>query len=108
MKATKIMLSDWTLHDGRGNSFSCTVPCSYYDLLIREGKMPSPSYRINEQEFAKLFGDDCVMEAVFTVADEDVAHDYKELVFEGIDTLSEVYLNGEFVGETDNMHRTWC
>lgn len=104
----KIQLSDWTLRDGRGNSFSCSVPCSYYDLLIREGKMPSPSYRINEKEFAKLFGDDCVMEAVFTVAEEDVAHDYKELVFEGIDTLSEVYLNGEFVGETDNMHRTWC
>ena len=103
----KMLLSDWILRDGRGNSFSCSLPCSYYDLLIREGKMPSPSYRINEAEFAKLFADDCVLETVFTVSREELDRDSAELVFEGIDTLSEVYLNGELIGETDNMHRTW-
>ena len=107
MKPMKKMISAWTLRDGHGNSFPCTVPCSYYDVLIREGKMPSPSYRINEKEFAKLFADDCVFESVFTVTEDEFERDCHDLVFEGIDTLAEVYLNGQFLGETDNMHRTW-
>lgn len=31
----------------------------------------------------------------------------KELVFEGIDTIAQVYLNGELVLDTDNMHYTY-
>ena len=29
------------------------------------------------------------------------------LVFEGLDTLADVYLNGVFLGHANNMHRTW-
>lgn len=106
-RCKEVLLSDWVLYDERGNSFPCSVPCSYYDLLIRDEKMPSPSYRINEKEFAKLFGDGCVLKTSFTVSAEELKRSHGELVFEGIDTLSEVYLNGKFIGKTDNMHRTW-
>ena len=30
-----------------------------------------------------------------------------ELVCFGLDTLTEIYMNGELLAKTDNMHRTW-
>lgn len=33
--------------------------------------------------------------------------DRQDLVFEGLDTVGELWLNGQSLGSVDNMHRTW-
>ena len=43
----------------------------------------------------------------FAVSDELNNSDEVVLRFEGIDTLGEIWLNGSFLGKTDNMHRIW-
>ena len=83
------------------------VPGSVYSTLLALGKMPDPYYRDNELTALKLMENDFVYETKFQVTDKMQAADALVLVFEGIDTLGDVYLNGELLGHVDNMHRTW-
>ena len=83
------------------------VPGSVYSTLLALGKMPDPYYRDNELTALKLMENDFVYETKFQVTDKMQATDALLLVFEGIDTLGDVYLNGELLGHVDNMHRTW-
>ncbi|MBQ8849603.1 MAG: glycoside hydrolase family 2 protein [Clostridia bacterium] len=103
----KKLLGEWSLTCGGGEKFSCSVPCSYYDILIQNGKAEHPHFRTNEKYFKELFGDGGLFETSFSVSREELSKRRVELVFEGIDTLSKVYLNGTLLGETDNMHRVW-
>ena len=41
------------------------------------------------------------------MAESVIKEEYTELVCEGLDTLAEIYINGERLAQTDNMHRTW-
>ena len=87
--------------------YPCTVPCSYYDTLLENGLMKDPYYRDQEKYVAAMHGDDCRFETQLTVTGEILAKRKQELVFEGLDTLCDVYLNGKRIGSTNNMHRTW-
>lgn len=84
-----------------------TVPGSVYCDLLAAGKMEDPYWKDNEDAARKLM--DCDYEYVTTfVADEDLMNCTEVvLVFEGLDTLADIYLNGEKLGFADNMHRTW-
>ena len=42
-----------------GEAYSCTVPCSYYDTLLENGKMKDPHYRDQEKYVEAMYGDDC-------------------------------------------------
>ncbi len=83
------------------------VPGSVYATLLELGKMPDPYYRDNELTALKLMENDFVYETKVQITQEMLSGDALLLVFEGIDTLGEVYLNGELLGHVDNMHRTW-
>ncbi len=83
------------------------VPGSVYATLLELGKIPDPYYRDNELTALKLMENDFVYETRFQVTESMQAADALVLVFEGIDTLGDVYLNGELLGHVDNMHRTW-
>lgn len=83
------------------------VPGSIYATLLELGKMPDPYYRDNELTALKLMENDFVYETKVQITEEMLAGDALLLVFEGIDTLGDVYLNGELLGHVDNMHRTW-
>lgn len=84
-----------------------TVPGSVYGNLLLLGKMPDPFYRDNELDALKLMDNNCAFCTEFELSEEDLNAPYKSLVFEGIDTLAEIYLNGTLIGEVDNMYRTW-
>ena len=103
----KTNLERWELVCSNGDRFECSVPCSYYDILINNRKITHPHYRTEEKKFKALFGDDCLFETTFTVDAEELAKQNLRLVFEGVDTVSKIYLNGKLLGCTDNMHRTW-
>ena len=48
-----------------------------------------------------------VFARTFRVTERKCGHSNADLVFEGLDTLAVVELNGQVSGRTDNMHRTW-
>ena len=103
----KTLLNDsWLMRD-RDRTYPCAVPCSAYDTLIRASAIPDPYYRENEWISTPVSDRDFTFERRFVPAGEMLAQDQVFLVFEGIDTLADVYLNGRLLGRTDNMHRTW-
>lgn len=97
---------DWIMTVGE-QKYACSVPCSLYDTLLKAGKMEDPYWGENQWEATELSDQDIVLERVFSAPAEILQADRAELCFEGIDTLAEVWLNGEKLGSCDNMHRTW-
>ena len=86
-----------------GNGFDCigTVPGSLFSFLLENGLMDDPYYRDNEYKALELTYHDYTFERSFDFAPDGSTH---LLRFEGLDTLTDVYLNGKHLGSTDNMH----
>ena len=85
---------------------SMTVPGSLFQLVWKPVPLPTRS----EGERAPLCGSGgrrLTLTRDFDLSPEIASRSLIELVFEGIDTLSEVYLNGAHIGNTADMHRTW-
>lgn len=108
MKTDVLLRDGWTLSDGSGRRLaSGSVPCSVYSLLLDAGKMEDPFYRENELPALKLADSDYLFTTDFTVSADLAAHEKISLRFDGIDTLSEIRLNGVLLGQTDNFFRAW-
>lgn len=105
----KIMLNgQWKLAEA-GKEVLCEVqvPGSVLSGLYGAGRIPDPFYRTNEDATRELFRKDYEFTRDFTVSGEVLEEDKIILVCEGLDTLTEIYINGKKAGITDNMHRIW-
>ncbi len=83
------------------------VPSTVYGTLLERGLMPDPYYRDNELAATRLMENDFAYETTFTLDSEDREADRLFLRFDGIDTLADVYLDGELLGTAYNMNRVW-
>ncbi len=87
---------------------SCgSLPVSVYQTLIDNEKIENPYYRENEYKYRDISADDYDFKTVFTVDKDVLSHDRVYLQFDGIDTLSDIYVNNIYIGSTDNMFRTY-
>ena len=87
----------------RGNGYVCkgNVPGSIYSFLLDNALVPDPFYRDNELLFFELAEHEYSFERQFDYSPDG----YKvNLVFEGLDTLCEVFVNDFFVAKTYDMH----
>ena len=83
------------------------VPGDLYSDLLAAGRIEDPFYRDNELKTLKLSENEYLYETEFAVPEEALDKEHQELVFEGIDTLADVVLNGQCIASVNNMHRTW-
>ncbi len=83
------------------------IPGTVYGNLLQKGLMPDPYYRMNELDALKLMEQDFCFRTTFVLEKEQLQADCLLLRFEGIDTLSDIYLNDIHLGHCDNMHRIW-
>lgn len=98
----------WTMHQsGSEEILPASVPGSVYHDLIQNGKMDDPYYRDNELKALKIMEHDFVYETTFVPDQKIFSSDRALLVFEGLDTLADIYLNGQMLAAVNNMHRTW-
>jgi len=82
---------------------SASVPgCVQLDLL-RLGQVPDPFYGLNEIHMHRLEEKEWVYRKEFELKERDLARSQVDLVFEGIDTYADVYLNDWYVGRAENM-----
>ena len=70
--------------------------------LVRAGVLPEPEVGLNVRKFRAYEGHQWLYTRTFMGGCPGPDERY-ELVFDGIDTLADVFLNGEKIGETDNM-----
>ena len=102
-----LTIANFTMDYREHTALSCAVPCSLYSVLARHGVIDDPYFGENEKKYERLAEYGCTFRAVFDAPASLTNKKRVRLVFYGIDTLSDVYLNGKKLGSTDNMHRTW-
>jgi len=80
--------------------------CVHLDLMDNN-LIPDPFVGENELKVRWVEEEDWIYRKKFNINKEFLKHSAIELEFEGIDTFSEIYLNGKKIGETDNMFIPW-
>lgn len=83
------------------------VPGTVYTDMLRNGDMEDPFWKDNENKAYALMEYDYEYETSFLCNGTILSCDSVKLHFDGLDTITEIYLNGCLIGETFNMHRTW-
>ncbi|GGI99038.1 beta-mannosidase [Alicyclobacillus cellulosilyticus] len=108
MATTKAVLTEWRFRgEGETGWLPAKVPGCVHTDLLRNGRIPDPFYGTNERRLQWIDKQDWEYETTFDVPPDVRGMAHKELVFAGLDTYADVYLNGELVLRADNMFCTW-
>ncbi|MDD2285633.1 MAG: glycoside hydrolase family 2 protein [Paludibacter sp.] len=79
------------------------VPGTVHQDLMRHSKLPNPFRGTNEKEIQWVEEKDWEYRTLFTLTQEQLRYDAIQLIFEGLDTYADVYLNGSLILRADNM-----
>jgi len=94
---------EWQINDDADEfTFTGNVPGTVQGDLVLQKLVPHPYIGLNEKYMRDLENKSWTYIKEFEL-DDLPAEENVELVFEGIDTLSNIYLNGKYLGNTDNM-----
>ncbi len=83
------------------------VPGVVHTDLLQNKLIPDPFDRDNEFRLQWIGLTDWEYQTTFQVDSATLAHDHIDLVFDGLDTFADVYLNDQAVLKADNMFRRW-
>lgn len=83
------------------------VPGCVHTDLLKLGKIPDPFYGTNEKEVQWVDKKDWEYRTEFDVNEALLSQQHLELVFDGLDTYADVYVNEQHVLSADNMFRVW-
>ena len=100
--------SEWQFREaGKADWHNATVPgCVHTDLLANK-LIDDPFYRDNEKKQQWIGKTDWEYRSTFKVTQQLLNRENLELVFEGLDTYAQVFLNDQLILNADNMFRTW-
>ncbi len=93
--------------EGSNQWYPMTVPGSAMGTFYRENILPDPYEGLNEYQVREFFRNDFRVRGTFTLTPEEYEQENLLLVFHGIDTIADIFLNGKFLGHTENMHRRY-
>ncbi|MFI8190087.1 glycoside hydrolase family 2 protein [Streptomyces sp. NPDC085946] len=95
----------WVLRhpDGAGDPIPAEVPGCVHTDLLAAGLIPDPFLGRNEAEVAWVGRRDWTYETDLAAGS---AHEQTDLVFDGLDTVAELSLDGRPLGRVRNMHRS--
>ncbi|TPQ23451.1 glycoside hydrolase family 2 protein [Streptomyces sporangiiformans] len=93
----------WTLrHDGA--ALPAAVPGCVHTDLLAAGVIPDPFLGLAEAEVAWVGRRDWTYETTLNAAARE--HEQTDLVFDGLDTVAEIRVDGQLLGRARNMHRS--
>lgn len=87
--------------------YDAHVPGCIHTDLVRNGVIDDPYFRDNEKHLMWIGEHDWVYEKSFSIPENMESCEEFFLCFDGLDTLAEIFLNGEALGKTDNQFRSW-
>lgn len=98
----------WRFRQGRGEIwYPATVPGTVHTDLMANEIIEDPFFRLNERAVQWVDKEDWMYETMLTPTADELSAQNQDLVFYGLDTYADVYLNGSLILNADNMHRTW-
>jgi beta-mannosidase len=83
------------------------VPGVVQTDLLHNNLIPDPFYQDNDTRLQWIGLMDWEYRTTFDADAAMIAHEHVDLVFEGLDTFADVYVNDQAVLHTDNMFRRW-
>lgn len=87
--------------------FSATVPGTIHLDLMNNKIIPDPFKDENEKKIQWIENEDWDYQTIFKISSKEIKNQNIDLIFNGLDTFSEIYLNGKLLKKTDNMFRIW-
>jgi beta-mannosidase len=84
-----------------------TVPGCVHTDLFAAGKIDDPFYRLDEKNQQWIENESWEYRTTLPVDAATLARERVELVFEGLDTFADVFVNGAPVLTANNMFRSW-
>ncbi|MDE6338417.1 MAG: glycoside hydrolase family 2 protein [Muribaculaceae bacterium] len=106
--ATREISDGWRFRQGSSqNWYPAEVPGTVHTDLMANGIIEDPFFRLNERGVQWVDKEDWMYETTFDATAAETGAENQELVFYGLDTYADVYLNHLKVVSADNMHRTW-
>ncbi len=98
----------WQFRQADTNEWlAAAVPGTVHTDLLANKKIADPFYRTNERDQQWIDKKDWEYRTTVTIDAATLARDHLELVFAGLDTYADVYLNDALVLSADNMFREW-
>jgi len=83
------------------------VPGTIYTDLFKNGKIPDPFIGCNNVNLGWVDETDWEYQLKFKIDEYAFKNRHVDLVFEGLDTYADVYINDKLVLNADNMFRKW-
>ena len=90
-----------------GNLYDVNVPGTLIEMLIEKKLIEDPYVVDNQKEIEEFFKEDYELTRMLQITGEHLREDEVDLVFYGVDTIADIYLNGELLSSIDDMHRTY-
>lgn len=98
----------WKLLNSNGSlSLAAEVPGCVHSALHQQGFIQDPYFRFNDLSCGWIAFDNWTYITTFTLAPQLRDKQKVQLVFDGVDTISSISLNGATVGNTDNMFQRY-
>lgn len=98
----------WTFGQARlTKRYPAAVPGVVHTDLMANGVIEDPFFGLNERGVQWVDKEDWIYETEFAPDAELMNQDNIEIVFDGLDTYADVFLNDSLVIAADNMFRTW-
>lgn len=92
---------------GKENWFDCRVPNTNFMTLYEANEIPDPFHTDNELSLQWIEKEDWEYRLTFDISVVDLLHHKIELVFDGLDTYADIYVNDQLVMQADNMFLKW-
>ncbi|MDE5881472.1 MAG: glycoside hydrolase family 2 protein, partial [Muribaculaceae bacterium] len=99
----------WKFRQARqGNWHKAKVPGEIHTDLMRAGLIEDPFIGQNERKVQWVDKEDWIYETTFATSPDIARQENIDLIFKGLDTYADVYLNDSLILRADNMFREWA
>ena len=106
--SSRYLHDNWRFRQWRSdNWFEATVPGTVHTDLMNNDLIEDPFFRLNERSVQWVDKEDWMYETTFIADKAEVDAANQQLIFYGLDTYADVYLNHNRIVVANNMHRTW-
>jgi beta-mannosidase len=98
----------WTFHEmNKDSTYPAMVPGNIHRDLQRNKIIQDPFYSNEEKKLAWIEDKIWIYETNFTISSKELEYPQIDLLFEGLDTYTDIFLNDRKLSSTENMFRSW-
>lgn len=105
---TSIKLENWEISKAYRNKwFPVKIPCSVQPAMFQNNRISDPFKGDIEENFEFIAQNDWTYRTTLHISAEQFKAKSIKINFEGIETYSDIYINGRKIGSSDNMFRSF-